>query len=295
MIIMKIKTFLHMIAAYLIFCLAFEFSSHVAFSVCDTEPWGEILYVCVDILTVFILVHLYAKYILKKTFQEIYLGKPGPGMKWCIIAVLIPVAICCFYLLFTKGEMRREALTQSEIIQVLCLTILSEGIRAGVTEEVVFRGMIFSSLQKSWGTKSSIFISGLVFTFIHFGNIDTSNGPDVLSLFISITIAGIALALITYETGSIWSSVVVHALYNILAGDGQILHIDTEQNFPAIWTYTFESNNRLLAGIIGADELETGLPSNIGFLIIIIIAVVLIMRKSRMKGRQNGDRDSTSI
>lgn len=37
-------------------------------------------------------------------------------------------------------------------------------------------------------------------------------------MIISVEIAGIALALVTEQTGSIWSSVMIHCLYNILSG-----------------------------------------------------------------------------
>ena len=77
--------------------------------------------------------------------------------------------------------------------------------------------------------------------FINFDGIDTSDIKKVIMMIISVEIAGIALALVTEQTGSIWSSVMIHCLYNILSGESQIFHIDVAQNFPAIWMYTVNS------------------------------------------------------
>ncbi len=267
----KLKSIVHTFAALVIFIMVFQFSS-IAFRICKTDNWDTVLYVCVNLLGIIYAVYLYTKYVLKKSFADIYLGKPYPAAKWCIIAILMPLFICLFYVVFTDGVFCREVLTDEDRMYALCTTVLSFGIRAGVTEEIIFRGMILSSLQEVWGIKKAVFISSLLFASVHLGNIDISDWRKVVLLIVAVTIAGIALALVTCETGSIWSSVVIHGMYNILSGDGQIFHIDTEQNFPAIWTYTFESENWLLTGIPGTDDLETALPAMIGFLIIIFMA-----------------------
>ena len=69
---------------------------------------------------------------------------------------------------------------------------------------------------------------------MHLVNIDTSNLYNVISLLIAITIVGIAFALIVLETGSIWSGVVFHGVYNIISGDLDILHVSVNQGFSGI-------------------------------------------------------------
>ncbi len=91
-------------------------------------------------------------------------------------------------------------------------------------------------------------------------------------------LAGTGLALITCQTGSIWSSVVVHMLFNLLSGDSQIIHIDVEQIFPALWTYTVDSQSHLLVGIPGSRTIDYGIPAIIGFVVLIFIAL-FYMRK----------------
>ena len=69
-------------------------------------------------------------------------------------------------------------------------------------------------------------------------------------MIISVKIAGIAWHLLQEQTGSIWSSVMIHCLYNILSGESQI--------FILMWhrtcnmdVYTVNSKNMLLTGING--------------------------------------------
>lgn len=92
-------------------------------------------------------------------------------------------------------------------------------------------------------------------------------------MIISVEIAGIALALVTEQTGSIWSSVIIHCLYNILSGESQIFHIDVAQNFPAIWMYTVNSKNMLLTGINGSVGFTASIPTMAGFTGIILMVI----------------------
>lgn len=273
------KLILHMTAVLIIYLLTFNFSN-VAFQLNATYFLGEVMYVFLDIFAVLFSIYLYTSYILKKPLREMYLGGPTPRPGWCITAVLMPLAICLFYLFFTDGTFCRESLAWSEIADAVCLSVLSEGIRAGITEEMLFRGVLFYPLQKEWGMKRALILSNLIFAVIHLEKIDTSDVWNIIFLMVAATIAGSALSLVTYQTGSVWSAVMIHIFYNIFGGDSQIIHIDTEQIYPALWTYTLKSRNRLLTGLPGTDDLETALPAVIGFLTILILAVWLIRKEA---------------
>ena len=184
-----------------------------------------------------------------------------------------------FYIVFTKGAFYRENLIGEDIAYAVCDTIAGAGLSAGITQEIIFRGMALSTLQKAWGAKAAVFISSVLFITPHLRNIDTEVSGNVFRLSLALMIAGMALSLVVYESGSIWSSVVIHAVYNILSGDTLIFHMDTEREISAIWNYTFDSDQVLITGIQGADELETGLPAMVGFLAIIFLAVYFIKKR----------------
>ena len=105
----------------------------------------------------------------------------------------------------------------------------------------------------------------------HLEYIDSSDWKKVVLLIVSVGIIGWALSLVTIQSRSIWSAVVIHGMYNILSGESQILHIDMEQNFPAIWTYTVNTENPLLTGINGAVGFTAAIPAVVGFIVIIIM------------------------
>ena len=115
--------------------------------------------------------------------------------------------------------------------------------------------------------------------------IDTSDIKKVIMMIISVEIAGIALALVTEQTGSIWSSVMIHCLYNILSGESQIFHIDVAQNFPAIWMYTVNSKNMLLTGINGSVGFTASIPTMAGFTGIILM-VIYDEKKKKTYGKK---------
>ena len=250
-----------------------EFSIAFAYGICEKNPYVRILYVTFAILSLLTMIYLYTKYIIRIQMQDLFLGMPLPKKKWCITAVLMPVLICLFYIYFTKGTFEKGNLTYKEIIDVVTISILSSGIKAAVTEEIVFRGMILRLLQNTFGKKCAVFVSSFLFAVYHFDGIDTSDIKKVIMMIISVEIAGIALALVTEQTGSIWSSVMIHCLYNILSGESQIFHIDVAQNFPAIWMYTVNSKNMLLTGINGSVGFTASIPTMAGFTGIILMVI----------------------
>lgn len=268
---MKIKTIFHVVVAWIMLVLTSEFSLTVAYDICDINPWARILYVILNISSLLTAFYLYTRYIMKIKMHDLRLGKPFPERKWCITAVIMPLAICCFYLLFVKGTFASQNLTMKEMINALTLSVLSLGILPAVTEEMVFRGMILSTLQSTFGKKTAVCISSILFALYHLEYIDGSDWKKVVLLILSVGIIGYALSLVTLQSRSIWSAVVIHGMYNILSGESQILHIDMEQNFPAIWTYTVSTKNPLLTGINGAVGFTAAIPAVAGFILIIMM------------------------
>lgn len=282
---MKIKCTFHIAIEFILIQLTDEFSIAFAYGICEKNPYVRILYVTFAILSLLTMIYLYTKYIIRIQMQDLFLGMPLPKKKWCITAVLMPVLICLFYIFFTKGTFEKGNLTYKEIIDVVTISILSSGIKAAVTEEIVFRGMILRLLQNTFGKKCAVFVSSFLFAVYHFDGIDTSDIKKVIMMIISVEIAGIALALVTEQTGSIWSSVMIHCLYNILSGESQIFHIDVAQNFPAIWMYTVNSKNMLLTGINGSVGFTASIPTMAGFTGIILM-VIYDEKKKKTYGKK---------
>ncbi len=278
----RIKALLHMVVIIAI-CLLIDSLSIEALGFVFVKSGslilGEIVYVCLNIFCTIFAVYLYGKIVMRKAFREMYLGKPLPSVRWCVVAFLMPVIMVAFYVIFTEGDFSVENFIGEDIAYAICYSLLGAGLDAAVTQEIIFRGMALSTLQKAWGAKGAVFISSVLFIIPYLGNIDTEVSGEVFRLSLGIMIAGTALSMVVYESGSIWSSVVIHAVYNILSGSTLIFHMGTECDTSAIWNYTFDSDHVLLTGVQGLNEMDTGIPAMTGFLAIILLAVYFIKKR----------------
>lgn len=270
----KIKSLLHMAAVFAIFIFTHSFCSEVigmAFRIFDCVRFILVLYICLDILNVWIAVFLYSKYVLKMHLSEMYLGKPLPVLRDCIGYMAVPFVIDAAYFIFTKGEFKIGCCTKGELVSILFHEVFSSGFRTALTEGIIFRGMLFRIVQKGFGNKAGILISNFFYaaaSFI-FYNSFAWNESGYLAAFLLAFLLGLTFTLITFETGSVWLSVVIHFLYNTLSGNSYILHITARQDFPAIFTYTVKSGGILFTDIPA--------PSIAVFLILVLM--VLIHRK----------------
>lgn len=278
----KIKALLHMLIIFAVFFLADSFSIAML-KILDAGIFcTEIFYVCINILSVFIIIYLYSKYILKNSFAEIYLGKPLPSRQWCIIAFLMPAAIDIFYLFFIKGEFQWGNYPKSEIAYILLVVIFSSGLKTSVVEEILLRGLALSYLQKTFGKKAGILFANFLYISINLVYIDTYGWNKILLLVLAVFVQGTAYSLITCVTGSVWSAVTVHAMYNIISSNSNILQISSKETYFAICTYKLESRNWLLTGVPDWNSIDTAAPAITGHLVLIVLAV-LYARKDNVK------------
>ena len=95
-----------------------------------------------------------------------------------------------------------EPMSNYEIV----LMFITTAIVPAFAEEFLFRGAILSAL-KPYGKAPAIFISAILFAFMH------QNIEQLLYTFA----AGLILAWVVYETGSIWSGVLIHFFNNLLS------------------------------------------------------------------------------
>ena len=195
--------------------------------------------------------------------------------------MLLPAAVDMFYLFCVKGTLAFENPTLQDLARIFVSNVFGQGIRAAVTEELLYRGLAFHALQTGFGKKGAAAASVFTYTLIQCMAMSFLNVKDALLTILGTFLMGTVLTLVVCESGSIWSAVLIHALYSIFAGDGQILHIDTNQSFPAIWTYTLETDNWLLIGMPGMNTIYRALPSMLGFLLTGVLAVCWMRKAGR--------------
>jgi membrane protease YdiL (CAAX protease family) len=78
---------------------------------------------------------------------------------------------------------------------------------APLFEEIFFRGFLFRGFSSSWGWVAGACVSAAVFGIAHLQ----------LDVFVPLFALGLALAWVYKRTGSLWTSIVFHALFNAVA------------------------------------------------------------------------------
>ena len=99
-----------------------------------------------------------------------------------------------------------ETLTNPQSLGTFFLAIFATALLPAITEELLFRGIIFQGLRSRFGDISSIFISAAFFALMH-QNLQQLVYPFIL---------GSIMAWIVVRTGSLLSSMIVHFINNFL-------------------------------------------------------------------------------
>lgn len=172
--------------------------------------------IIVTVLAMYLPFMLFGKKIQRYTKTEdcTPLNKPK-DTDLAILAVPAGLGICMaanfatnFIVIFMQiigVQLSSPELAQPKGIFGFLLTVVRVVITAAVVEEICFRGYVMQPLIK-YGEKFAIVMAALTFGLMH-GNL--VQAPFAL-------IAGIGLGYITVKTGSLWPSIVTHALNNLL-------------------------------------------------------------------------------
>lgn len=89
----------------------------------------------------------------------------------------------------------------------LFILILTVGIIAPFTEEFIFRGVIYKTLNKRISVKWSIILQGILFGVFHMNFIQGAYA----------TVLGILFGYLTYKSKSIWPAIIMHITNNLIA------------------------------------------------------------------------------
>ena len=98
----------------------------------------------------------------------------------------------------------------------LALGVFTVAILAPLTEEVYFRGIVLGWMRRHWGMAWGIGLSSLVFGILHLKWL-TPGGTGGMVATGELLAMGVLLALVAVRTGSLWASVLTHAVNNFCA------------------------------------------------------------------------------
>ena len=164
-----------------------------------------------------------------------------------------------------------------EIFETLGAGVFFIGIAAGFVEEMVFRGVILNCLKERWNLKVAVILPSLLFGIVHILGTEYSLGSCLL-VIVAGTMVGIMFSFIAIESGSVWNSGIVHALWNIIIIGGG-LSIGDKVNEDAILSYVLDTKSFALTG--GEFGIESSLIALLAYLGVIIITWIMIKKKAK--------------
>ncbi|MDE6746079.1 MAG: CPBP family intramembrane metalloprotease [Oscillospiraceae bacterium] len=194
---------------------------------------------------------------------------------WAVAAFIMP-AIVVFGLLMTAGHWDNPEMDGAQIADSITTAVFVVGLAVGAVEEAVFRGVIMKALEMRWNKVVAVIVPSVTFGAVHLLN-GWLSLISFIQLLIAGSIVGILFSLVTYESGSIWSSAFMHSVWNMFMASG-ILNIDAEPMDNCIFNYVLETKNPLITG--GEFGAEASVISIGAYLVFTVIAVILLRKKS---------------
>lgn len=228
-------------------------------------------------VTLIIVAVFYGK-IMHLDVKELGIKKFSIKNKWILIGLILPIAVEIFYILMISGKYLPSGMSNKKIAETLSLGIIYTGLGTGFVEEIVFRGIIFRSLEKAWNTKIAVIVPSVLFGIVHILGKSFSVGSALL-VILAGTAVGIMFSMITIESGSIWCNGLVHAFWNmIIIGDG--LSIGEKADKLSVANYVLDTNKFALTG--GEFGIESSVVALVGYIIVTVIAVYMIKRERHL-------------
>ena len=131
--------------------------------------------------------------------------RPTPAFFWTIpLALVIVYAVIYAHEEVVHPE-QQEILTLFPRTSVgIALLVLLAVVFAPIFEEIFFRGFLFRGLANSWGWIAGALLSAVAFGAAHMQ----------LSVMIPLAALGFLLAWVYKRTGSLWTSIALHAVFN---------------------------------------------------------------------------------
>ena len=210
---------------------------------------------------------------LKVSMDEMRIPRINLTARWLIAAVVMPVSVLIISIL-TGGHWEISLPDLETTLSTITGGVAFYGLGAGITEELVFRGVIMGCLEQRTNKYVAVLVPSVLFGMLHL----IGNDLDIISAVQVVaagSVVGILFSLITYENGSIWNSAVVHAVWNMVFVSG-VLHIGSSADSSSICNFVLENKSFLISG--GDFGIEASVISVMVYLALCVMAGVCVKK-----------------
>lgn len=200
--------------------------------------------------------------------------------KWAAVyALLLPAFVIGVY--FIIGHFSLQHVTPAAAVLIILDSLLL-ALKAGILEEMLFRGYIMKTLEKGWNKYIAILLPSFLFSLAHIPQMETFSFAGILLLVISGTSVGIMFSLAAYKGNSVGNSILLHAVWNFFMVT-DIFRITTPQNMygSPLFSIIIPSDNVLLTGAgFGAEASVTAV---MGYLMICCLIIYPGRKKKKSR------------
>ena len=189
----------------------------------------------------------------------------GPGLAVGSVAILLPTA-----LLLQAGRFSIEPAAVTESWQSALLVACAQLIPSAFSEELLVRGYLFTAILEGAGEQWAVAATAIIFGMMHVGNPD----PSAWSIA-CVTLAGIFLAVVRLQLGSLYAATAAHLAWNL--SQVSVLHAPVSGlALPTPWYQLADHGPAWLTG--GSWGPEGGGGAAVGML----VAIFLLLRRPRV-------------
>ena len=191
----------------------------------------------------------------------------APAVKELVVGLLIGLAMMAVVVavLWAAGWVQLAQQPVTKIAGALAYTLQS-----GVTEEIVFRGVILRLLWRAFGPWAALAISAAMFGAVHYTN---PNASAFAAACIAIE-AGVMLGAFYILTGRLWVPIGVHAAWNFAQGwlfGAPVSGTDLFSGGPLAMTVDAGTPAWLSGGAFGPEASLPGLAMGIGIGLVVLV------------------------
>ena len=138
--------------------------------------------------------------------------KSWSPVKWSVACIVFAVVLLAFGLLVTKlyggNKTQLDLLTESST-QARLATAFVAFATAPLVEELIYRGLLYSALERTLGVVVAVIVVSVLFAGVHV--VQYINNISVIAV---ITLLSISLTLVRAYSGKLLPSVVIHLVFN---------------------------------------------------------------------------------
>ena len=149
---------------------------------------------------------------------------------------------------------------------------------AATLEELVYRCLLFRVLERAWGTKLALVVQAVAFALQHLENVKQGGTSDVVTMLVSVTLAGLLWAGVFILARNLWVVAANHAAWNftILLSGMPLSGVEDWRKLAPLES-RFAGPDWLTGGMFGPESSLLVIAST-------TLAVVLLLRAARRRG-----------